>query len=50
MPLPRLAKLVVAPFVRSEFENYIEQYMDNLGKTMQGKKKRPKTIKILKKD
>lgn len=50
LPLPRLAKLVVTPFVRSEFESYIEEYMYNLLKTMQGKKKRPKTIKILKKD
>lgn len=50
LPLPRLAKMVVAPFVKNEFENYIETYLENLAKTMNGKKKRPKTIKILKKD
>ena len=50
LPLPRLAKMVIAPFVRNEFENYIGEYMNNLLKTMQGKKKRPKTIKILKED
>lgn len=40
IPLPKLAKVVVAPIVRREFEKMIDQYIDNLAATLEKKTKK----------
>lgn len=42
LPFPKLAKMIVGPVVRSEFERMISQYLENLTGTLESKKKRPK--------
>jgi ribosome-associated toxin RatA of RatAB toxin-antitoxin module len=42
LPFPRLAKMIVAPVVRHEFESMIDKYLENLTATLESKKKRPK--------
>ena len=49
LPFPRLAKMVIAPFVRSEFEGMIETYIEKLTKTLESNKKKPKSAVAKKK-
>ncbi|ETR74688.1 MAG: hypothetical protein OMM_06191 [Candidatus Magnetoglobus multicellularis str. Araruama] len=36
LPFPSLAKMVVAPFAKREFETMVNQYIENLKKTFNG--------------
>ncbi|MCC6142792.1 MAG: hypothetical protein IT368_03190 [Candidatus Hydrogenedentes bacterium] len=42
IPLPAMVKMVVAPFVRSEFERLVDQYVANLTKSLESGKTPPK--------